>query len=209
MPILEKAKAGDEIHDLIERVMHDHHAGLEGHKVTIGVKWVRPKTKADAFGPLRLHGYPCAAVIKITPYEQRVEGIEDAVIKIDQRRWKGMALSAREALIDHELTHLTLVRNRKTDEVLEDDLGRPRLRMKLHDVELGVFDSIIRRHGETSLDYQHVAAVMARYRQEVFAFADDMAPQDEAPSDVAESLGNGKGRGRKARKVEQGAAEEA
>lgn len=65
----------------------------------------------------------------------------------------GSSPAERAALIDHELYHLELVRD-KTDRLKRDYMGRPQLTIRLHDHQFGWFDAIAKRHGETSQECQ-------------------------------------------------------
>lgn len=185
------ARAKPEIVDLVNAVVEKYHGDLHAHDVTIGVLIC---TDPDAVQPLddrgrpvpvlKLHGYPAAATVKITPYKQRVQGIEDAVITLDLDLWSRLKPAEREALIDHELTHVQVQFEDDDPEqpVKLDNAGRPKLKMRLHDVQLGVFDSVIRRHGDAAIDTQVVRACHERYRQSAFNWGDDMAEQTEVPS---------------------------
>lgn len=72
----------------------------------------------------------------------------DAVMLIDGHLWeswdKEAGLKKREALVDHELCHLTVMKN-KEGRVLRQRNGRPWLRIVGHDLE--EFRVIVQRHG--------------------------------------------------------------
>ena len=73
---------------------------------------------------------------------------------IDAKRWEELSGPQRDSLIDHELEHLEI--RRSGGAIVRDDLGRPKLRMIQHDVQLGMFHSNIRRHGKHSIDWQQI-----------------------------------------------------
>lgn len=100
---------------------------------------------------VKLHGYPCAAVISIIPYKQRVDKRADAEIIIDQSQWQDFTAPQRRALLDHEITHLELQRD-DIGLVKTDDQGRPKLSMRLHDYQVGGFASIAKRYGGDALE---------------------------------------------------------
>lgn len=121
---------------------------------------------------VKLHGYPCYATIKINSLKDRVEGKGDATITIDAREWKDLPDAERTALIDHELEHLELVMEKGSQTVWKvDDHGRPKLKMKLHDWQLGGFESIAARHREHALEVQHFREVADAQQQLLFDFA--------------------------------------
>ena len=85
--------------------------------------------------------------MKVNSEKHRAQGLPDASIVIDQDAWGDLSDQSRIALIDHELEHLERYLRAK-NEPLEDDLGRPKLKVKLHDWQLGGFRSISERHLE-------------------------------------------------------------
>lgn len=165
-------KPTPELTELVERIMEEHHDDLTALRVKVGCRFV------IATGGLKLHGYPCAAMVQIVSYEKRFQGFPDAMITVDKIEWDDLDDDERAAVIDHELEHLAISRD-KHGQPRTDDLGRPKLKMRLHDVQLGVFDSVIRRHGDAALDTQVVRACHERYRQMSLQWGDDMGPQTD------------------------------
>lgn len=118
---------------------------------------------------LKKQGYPCAAVIAIASLKHRVLGVADAILTLDAATWSDLDDAARLALLDHELCHLR-VRGAERGFVelgedgrpdrppRTDDHGRPVLKMRQHDWQLGGFREIAKRHASQSLDVQQVRA---------------------------------------------------
>ncbi len=173
MPSLIPAKP--EIHEQIERIKSLYHDDLVAAEVTVGCLLAEPDD--DGESTLKLHGYPCAAVVKITGYEQRVKGLDDACITIDWLTWKGLTEDERVALIDHELHHLEVAKDKKGN-IKSDKNGRPKLKMRLHEWQLGGFAVISGRHGKAALEVQAFHAVSRAYHQQLFRWTDDSAPAD-------------------------------
>lgn len=173
MPVI-YSKAAEPALDLLADTIARYHAELAENGVTVGVLVAHPGD--DGEPPVKLHGYPCAAVIKITPYKQRVQGIEDAVITLSGPHWRGLDEAGRVALLDHELEHLELSRDREGN-VRSDDQGRPKLKLRLHDWQLGGFESIAKRHGPAAPEVTAYRAAHERYYQCLFAWSDDMAEE--------------------------------
>ena len=178
MPTLIPAKR--DVLDLLAQTIHHYHSDLESAEVTVGVLVAWPKRAGDEF-PVKLHGYPCQAVVKITPYRARVQGVQDAVITIDGPNWERLDEGERIALLDHELTHLELVRDDEGN-VKGDDHGRPKLTCRLHDWELGGFAAVAKRHGNAAPEVKSWREAHTAYHQAVFAWGDDNAPQDSVPT---------------------------
>ena len=99
--------------------------------------------------PVKAGGYPALACIKINNLKNRVKGFADAEIVIDAENFNAMTPEQRRALLDHELMHLIVVRD-KEGAVKTDDASRPKIRLKKHDYQMGWFREIALRHGENS-----------------------------------------------------------
>lgn len=141
-----------DVYDLIDDVMSKYHPDLKQQQVTVHPLYV---SNEDAGGmqsvALKTRGHAVAAQIKITSLEQRVRGIADAQLTIDTMAWCGLNANAKRALIDHELQHLEVKRDK--DSVVQiDDHGRPKLKIRYHDYELSGFLSVVERHGEAALE---------------------------------------------------------
>ena len=139
--ILDPAKPGDPALARLCEAMEQWHGPLVGAGVTVGITWAA--NLGDA--AIKLHGYPCLGVIKITPYAQRVKGLEDAIITIDQMAYDDLDDAERIAFLDHELMHLD-VKYDKDGNVEIDDCLRPKLGSRLHDRQMGFFDACAERH---------------------------------------------------------------
>ena len=165
--IFESADSTHEVHariaDLQKRYHPEHvEAGLKVDVVFVDID----DRNADESTPaLKLHGYPCDAVVRIVPLKQRAKGMGDAEIEIDLHRYDGMEEDERNALLDHELYHIEICRNRKTKKIALDTVARPKLSMRLHDRELGWFDAIAQRHGDASGEVQQARALFDRAGQ--------------------------------------------
>ena len=130
-----------------ERVLKEYHSDL--HKIGITIDYVFANNEGTA--PAVSHGgYPALAVCRILGLKDRALGRSDAEITIDQSAWDGMSDEEQVALLDHEITHLSLVRDAKSDEIKFDDMSRPRLKIKKHDWHVGWFEAVARRHGKNS-----------------------------------------------------------
>lgn len=152
------------IRDLIADVMARSHQDLSAAGVTVTALLLTG-------GPLLCHGYPALAKVKINSLVDRVEGKSDATLVLDgdeETGWDSWPETKQSAVIDHELFHLQLVLG-DDGRVEEDDCGRPKLKMRLHDAEIGAFKVIIERHGEAAPEAQAIAAVY-EYIQGLFRF---------------------------------------
>lgn len=165
-------KADDEAVDLIKSVMKKHHKKLHEAGVTIDAVFACAETDEDGNpkgNPVKLAGYVCAATIQRANLKQRALGHADAIITIDGDQWNDFSNEEREALIDHELTHM--VPQWEDGKLVTDDLGRPKLKTRLHDWQLGGFAEVVERHGQAALECQMIRRVEQKHGQLLFGFA--------------------------------------
>jgi hypothetical protein len=65
---------------------------------------------------------------------------------------------------------LEIVRN-KHGAPKKDCVGRPKLKMRLHDQQHGWFNEIAKRHGSASLECQQATRLFLHHKQTYFEFA--------------------------------------
>ena len=99
------------------------------------------------------------AIVKINSLKDRVEGKADATILLDGYQWDHeMSEDQRKAVLDHEVMHLMLERDGE-GQIVADDIGRPKLKMRLHDFHFGGFHAIAERHGPHSVEHAAVKSL--------------------------------------------------
>lgn len=195
MPITYEKAPGD-VAEMLAGAMRRYHPHLVAADVTVAVLFaddVDPET-GESSRCLKHQGYDAAAVMSITPLKHRALGVADALLVIDSVAWANLGLSERDALLDHELEHLRVLdvycgyvswdaeERQLIGHPRTDDLGRPKLKIKLHDIQVGGFLAVMKRHGAAALETQ----VLRRFRvgverdQYVWDFAADHLEQDEA-----------------------------
>lgn len=137
------------------------HSALDSAGVTIHLRYVTNHDKDDEPIPaLKHHGYPAVAVIKINSLEARQQGLADCTITIDEYSWQAKSDAEKLAILDHELAHLELkfdTSEQGTGALIRDDLGRPKMKIRLHDFEFGGFHHIAERHGPQAAEQQAIA----------------------------------------------------
>lgn len=163
--------AEKEVGSYLKNALGKFHHRLKEHGVTVGVLFAhapRDKESGEPKGPALKHeGYPAAAVIKINNQKDRVEGKTDATIVVDGDKWADWSDEYRTALIDHELTHLEL--DLDDDKAVKlDDCNRPKLKMRLHDWQIGGFEEVARRHGDDSPEKKQTKALHDKHGQLLF-----------------------------------------
>lgn len=151
----------------VASIMEKYHQPIYEAKVELNILFAHgPKdAEGETTGPaIAVNGYPALASIKINNLKDRAAGLRDATLLIDGDQWPLTPDPRKLAIIDHELEHLEI----KADEdgtIQTDDLGRPKLKIRLHDFHFGGFMSIAERHKDDSVESEtvkHVGKMMVR-----------------------------------------------
>lgn len=166
--------ASADVINRIERLQQKFHSNLEG--VTIQSLFVFSEEPGCA---LKHQGYPAGAIAKIVSTKDRAAGLADAMIVVDRYTYSGLTEKRKDALIDHELYHFDLARD-KDGFPKADGLGRLKLKMRMHDHQLGWFDAIANRHGEHSMEVVQAKELIAASGQIYFNFGDEPDAEQEA-----------------------------
>jgi len=170
--------------DLINRTIDAYHPELASHEVIVAAQMCEPSekeaVKAGKEGrvprPLKLNGWPCHATVRKTTVQERIGGMADALITLDALHWRDLDDAGRIALLDHELTHLEIVRD-KEGFAKSDDAGRPVLKIRLHDWQIGGFREVAARHGQAAPEVVSFREVATAYKDQLM-FAFDRVPQE-------------------------------
>jgi hypothetical protein len=158
--------ADTDVTESLGNVIAEWHRDLAETGVRIGVIFA---TNPD--GPAVTHGgYPAFAKIKVVSLKDRVSKGYDAELLIDEGEWNSLSPAQRVALLDHEVTHLTLVplsekelkaargEDPSCPDWKLDDLGRPKLKTRPGDIVMSDgFTSVVGRHGENSIEYVNIS----------------------------------------------------
>ena len=162
------AKAPDAVSKIVTAMIEKYHPELKIEGVRIDC--ISAASDDPDSPAVTLHGYPCSAIVKILDSKQRAMGRGDAEIVIDEARFKDLKVGQQNALIDHELYHLAVKKN-KYGRTKLDEHGRPKLKMRKHDREYGWFDEIAHRHGSDSQECMQATQLYLSGKQVYFEFA--------------------------------------
>jgi hypothetical protein len=144
--------APEEVGEVAAKLIEKHHRRLTEAGVTITYLFA----SSDNGGPaLKHNGYPAGAIVRKTTLKDRVAGLSDAIIYVDARGWAEWPIKRKEAVLDHELHHLE-VKKDKEGRIEKDDAVRPKLMFRKHDIQIGGFAEIIERHGEHAVEAEQV-----------------------------------------------------
>lgn len=155
-----------DVSSAIEKIQLEHHDGLEG----VSVAGLFAFDSESSEPVLKHQGYAAGAVVRITPLKDRALGVADATIVVDRAGWLALSQRQRNALIDHELTHLQRKLDKDSGDPLCDVLDRPKLGMRKHDHQFGWFDEVAQRHGEASPEVRQARVLMESSGQLYFDF---------------------------------------
>ncbi len=149
--------ANEEVNLTIQKVMKENHGDLHAAGVTVTALIARSEE-----GPaIKVRGSEAAGCIRITKLAERTLGLGDALMTLDGERMDAWTSKRLQAVIDHELRHLMLAKNKRTGEIQLDDEGRPKLRIRPHDFEFGWFARTAELYGEESYEVSQAREIVA------------------------------------------------
>jgi len=105
------------------------------------------------------NGFRAFGVTKVMPLKDRAMGRGDVEIMLDGDNWRTSNADEQAALLDHELHHISVKADRAGN-IQFDDLGRPLIKLRKHDIEVGWFSLIASRHGSVSIERQQAKYIM-------------------------------------------------
>ena len=147
-------KADDELIQHLNHVMQQYHPHLVD--VELKVDFLLALRGENDEYALTAHGYGALATIRKTNLKDRVKGLGDCELVIDGDHYDEWSERELHALLDHELTHLELTVDKKTGRTKRADHNRPMISMRLHDRQMGWFDSVAKRWGVDSAEVQQM-----------------------------------------------------
>jgi hypothetical protein len=122
-----------------------------------------PKTGEQKGDAITVRGRRSLGRASLNGPKERARGLGDALILLDGDWWQTVDDPERRAVLDHELTHFAV-----PEEVVRDKQGRPKLVLREHDVEVGWFREVARRHGSHSAERRQAAELIERDGQLFF-----------------------------------------
>lgn len=112
---------------------------------------------------IKKNGVKALGLCRILPLKDRAMGRGDVEITLDGEWWQDANEQERAALLDHELHHAEV--KKQNGCVVIDDLRRPKIKLRKHDVEIGWFNIIAERHGAFSQECQQAKSMMDYHGQ--------------------------------------------
>lgn len=154
---------------ILSRVVADWHKDLAAVESRVQILFASADPEDESpKAPVKHGGYPARATIRVISTKDRLVKGYDAEMLVDRDWWGGASEARKVALLDHELSHLEVVtktrRDREpgepldTSDVVFDDLGRPKLRLKKADAQPSdLFLDVIARHGDNAVEFESLS----------------------------------------------------
>lgn len=169
MPTCYRAAPG-EIKAMADKIATKHHHDLR--QADVSITYLLAYNQDN---PAIMHnGWPAKALVRVNGLRDRVAGLSDVTMLIDATGWEEMGEPQRKSLLDHELQHIEVLRN-KAGAFKYDDANRPKVRLRPHDFQLGGFNLIVQRHGADAHEAMSLVAVRDRWTQLEFSFEPEPA----------------------------------
>lgn len=152
MPTYEPADA--QLIGMADEVLarYESHSPLLKNKVKFDFVFAHPTVNENGESTgdaIKKNGRKALGLCRVINLKDRTMGRGDVEILIDFDWWSEEASEQEQfALLDHELHHAEV--KMKDGQPKRDNLGRPMIRLRKHDVEVGWFDIIALRHGKHS-----------------------------------------------------------
>ena len=154
-----------EVNDLANAILceFETHKPLLDARVKIDFVFAIPETDEDnqpVNDALKCNGVKALGIAKIIGLKERALDRGDAEIAIDGYWWNQAGEDERRALLDHELHHLS-VQKEKNGTIKTDDLRRPLIELRKHDYQFGWFKIVASRHGTWSQERIQAGIMMS------------------------------------------------
>lgn len=155
--------ASDDVREMAKALMIKYHNDLFEHGVKIDYLFafgeLDEETNEKLSPAIMHHGWPALGLASRTKLKDRVKGMGDCEILLDGDEWPNLTYGQQLALLDHELEHFEIKRD-KFGNVDTDDIDRPKITMREHDRQHGWFDNIAQRHGINSNEVKQFRAII-------------------------------------------------
>lgn len=166
------------IHQLCKELIELYHSDLDtaSVKVDIVMAFRDPDGEAPA---MEKDGHRVLGQAKTITLKDRVKGMGDCEIILDGDAWDGLPEKQKAALLDHELEHFEVKRD-KEGEFVFDDLTRPVIKLRSHDRQFGWFDTVAMRHRSDSMEIHQLRKLFTEGGQIYLPFVKDLGDEETA-----------------------------
>lgn len=164
-------KCGTEISELANDILcsYESHQPILDARVKIDFVFafgdVDPDSGEKTNDAITVRGRRAFGEARKIKLKDRAMGRGDAEVCIDGDWWNHEATpQMKRALLDHELHHITPKMD-KHGNVKMDDLNRPEVKLREHDVEIGWFAEVAARNGADSMEQIQAKNIHERFGQ--------------------------------------------
>lgn len=147
--------APPEVYQLLAKVVEKYHP--DKTELKFGVLMLSSVDKEgtpDGKYPLKWNGFAASAKVKLVPAKDRLFKNIDVEIHIDAHTWRAIDEAKQIAILDHEVEHVCVLdtSDDSTENVNDDTKSKYKLKLKPDDYAIWGCESIIRRHGNNSME---------------------------------------------------------
>ena len=181
--------ASEEVKNLCQDLVVLYHSDLDSAaaKIDIVFAFRDPDGEEPA---MEKEGHRMLGKSSTLSLKDRVKGMGDVEIILDGDAWHDMDLRKRMALLDHQLEHFEVKRD-KVGNFIFDDLERPIIKMRNHDRRINFFDNVARRHRSDSMEVHQLQRLFAEAGQIYLPFVDKEGELTDPDVKVTMSVNNG------------------
>lgn len=165
----------EDVRAVLAEALRRFHTRLVDLDLRVNVlKAYKEDEEGNSIPAVKLHGHPASAVARKFDLKKRIQTEFDVEILVDGLSWDSLPERQRLALIDHELTHFEVAKD-KDGRVKIDDIGRPIIKMRLDDYCLTGFLEVCQRHGDFALEAKSILGAAAGIREAIEEASQRMA----------------------------------
>jgi len=173
---------------MLNQVMARYHHELVDAQSRVSLNFVKAFDKDDEPTPALKHaGHYCEAYVKLISRRRKLRDPHEAEIDIDGHMWEEKNDQQREALLDHELSHIKVVTDRHGIPKRDED-ERVQLKLVPDDIFITGFLSVIRHYGQNAGEYQSISSAMQAAAAELAAMVVSQNGAETENAAAAEAL---------------------
>jgi len=147
-------------YDRLSRITRQFHHELADNGARVSITFVRAFDKDDEpQTSLKFAGASAYAIVKLISQERKLRIPFDAEIKVDGFLWDELTERSKDALFDHELSHIKVVTDAHGAPLM-DDQNHVKLKLVPDDIVLTGFFNVIRHFGTDALEHQSITRAM-------------------------------------------------
>lgn len=155
---------------MVSELILNHHSDMDSASVKVDLLFAFRDPEDEKGTPaLAKDGHRVLGKSSILGLKDRVKGMGDCEIILDGDAWANLDKDHRAALIDHQLEHFE-VRRDKNGDFVWDDIQRPVLKLRPHDRVIRLFDNVAVRHGAASIEVDQLRTMFLKTEQAYLPF---------------------------------------